>query len=169
MYYDINDIETEGQRVPTTFNVTVPHLGHIVGNTETIESGTVLELPLWLAGQLSTVQVDNDAETTFVSLEEPAVFSPDVINALKSAPVSLDLAEQSTVFTNLALHWLQMFDFPELANVLYDAVQQRSAEIYDYAVAQRGAQPQFDESERQLYRLVHGVMRNMRAWQAFEQ
>lgn len=165
MYYDIDAIETEGQRVPTKFNVSVPNLEYVSGSREIIEEGATLELPLWLAGQLAQVSVNPDVgDLSFAELEAPAAFSPDVINALKSAPLAIDLAEQSPVFTFLALRWIEHFDAPELAAVLYDAVQQRSAEIYDFAVAQRGVQPTLDESERQLYRLMHAVVRNMRTW-----
>lgn len=45
-YYDLNAILTDSQKIPCTFELTVPSLGYLGGNAgEDIKSGAKLELP----------------------------------------------------------------------------------------------------------------------------
>ena len=54
-FYDIDDILASESKVPCTFNVTAYRLGYLNANSkaEHIETGTQLELPLWLAKSLA--------------------------------------------------------------------------------------------------------------------
>lgn len=173
-YYSIDDIETEGQRVPATFEVDVPRLGWLRGDESvhriSRESGTItkdtrLDLPLWLAGPLASTRVSPGSDDAFVVLEEPQAFTADTLNALKSGPASADLREQSPVFTHLGLYWLDLFQSEELSRVLYETIQARAAEILDAAVAQRGMSPSLDEYERQLYKASSATVRDLKKWQ----
>lgn len=53
-YYDIDAILTDAQKVPCTFELTVPGLGFLEGNMSgDIKQGSKVELPLWLGEMLA--------------------------------------------------------------------------------------------------------------------
>lgn len=53
-YYDVDAILTDAQKVPCTFELTVPGLGYLEGNMSgDIKSGSKVELPLWLGEMLA--------------------------------------------------------------------------------------------------------------------
>lgn len=57
-YYDIDAILTDAQKVPCTFELTVPGLGYLEGNLAgPMKSGSKIELPLWLGEMLALRQV----------------------------------------------------------------------------------------------------------------
>ncbi len=48
-YYDVDAILTDAQKVPCTFELTVPGLGYLEGNMSgDMKQGSKVELPLWL-------------------------------------------------------------------------------------------------------------------------
>ena len=53
-YYDVDAILTDAQKVPCTFELTVPGLGYLEGNMSgDIKAGSKVELPLWLGEMLA--------------------------------------------------------------------------------------------------------------------
>lgn len=53
-YYDVDAILTDAQKVPCTFELTVPGLGFLEGNmTGDMKQGSKVELPLWLGEMLA--------------------------------------------------------------------------------------------------------------------
>lgn len=53
-YYDIDAILTDAQKVPCTFELTVPGLGFLEGNMSgDMKQGSKVELPLWLGEMLA--------------------------------------------------------------------------------------------------------------------
>jgi hypothetical protein len=53
-YYDIDAILTDAQKVPCTFELTVPGLGFLEGNMSgEMKQGSKVELPLWLGEMLA--------------------------------------------------------------------------------------------------------------------
>lgn len=89
-YYDIDAILTDAQKVPCTFEITVPGLGYIDGNAgQDMKEGTKVELPLWLAEMLAVSQ--NQTGTPILTLDMPTALSPRVLNALKADPKTVDL------------------------------------------------------------------------------
>jgi GINS complex subunit 3 len=53
-YYDIDAILTDAQKVPCTFELTVPGLGYVEGNMSgDMKQGSKVELPLWLGEMLA--------------------------------------------------------------------------------------------------------------------
>ena len=53
-YYDVDAILTDAQKVPCTFELTVPGLGYLEGNmTGDMKQGSKTELPLWLGEMLA--------------------------------------------------------------------------------------------------------------------
>ena len=57
-YYDLDAILTDSQKIPCTFELTVPSLGYLSGNVgEDVKSGAKLELPLWLGEMLAVNRI----------------------------------------------------------------------------------------------------------------
>jgi GINS complex subunit 3 len=53
-YYDVDAILTDAQKVPCTFELTVPGLGYLEGNMSgDMKQGSKVELPLWLGEMLA--------------------------------------------------------------------------------------------------------------------
>lgn len=53
-YYDVDAILTDAQKMPCTFELTVPGLGYLEGNMGAdISQGSKVELPLWLGEMLA--------------------------------------------------------------------------------------------------------------------
>jgi hypothetical protein len=53
-YYDVDAILTDAQKVPCTFELTVPGLGFLEGNMSgDMKQGSKVELPLWLGEMLA--------------------------------------------------------------------------------------------------------------------
>lgn len=61
-YYDIDAILTDAQKVPCTFELTVPGLGFLEGNMGgDMKQGSKVELPLWLGEMLALRSVESTA------------------------------------------------------------------------------------------------------------
>jgi GINS complex subunit 3 len=53
-YYSVDAILTDAQKVPCTFELTVPGLGFLEGNMGgDMKAGSKVELPLWLGEMLA--------------------------------------------------------------------------------------------------------------------
>lgn len=154
----MDSIQTEGERVPATFNVDVPGLGVLIGEDGTdIKAGTEMELPLWLAVPLASSRISPDSDIAFIDIGEPSSFEIDVLNSLKSDPTAVDLRALSPHFTHLALYWLQLFGSEELASTLYKSIQTRTSDIFSAAAAKRQSVESLgtlDNFERSLYKIA---------------
>lgn len=134
MYYSIDDIITDSQKVPCNFEITVPGLGYLHGAVgEDLKEQTKLELPLWISELLATSLISEDSDKAFVTLLQPKMFSPRVTNALKANAQSVDLRMQSDVFYYFAERWLALFSDTRLGETIIDALVKRAALISDYA------------------------------------
>ncbi|KAK9470822.1 DNA replication complex GINS protein-like protein psf3 [Dipodascopsis tothii] len=174
-YYSLDDILTDGQKVPVTFNLTVPGMGYLDDNSTAnapIKEGTRLELPLWMAEILAISGVSEDTEDGFVTLGNPPQFANKVLNALKSDATSVDLRSQSAMFYRLAERWLSMVQDDDLATVLLETLKKRAAELRDHAHNPRSAligdQQDFlgklDETEVLLFRTAHDSSKEFKSW-----
>ncbi|KZF25474.1 DNA replication complex GINS protein PSF3 [Xylona heveae TC161] len=167
-YYDIDSILTDSQKVPCTFELSVPGLGYLSGNAGgDMKQGTRCELPLWLAEMLA-VSLGNSAPIT---LDIPDALSQRVLNALKASPRSVDLRGQAPHFYRLGTRILDLFEDEEIVDVLTESFKKRAAEIADHAYNPRGALGEgadflqgIDESERELFRAAHSSAKAMREW-----
>ncbi|KAF2400916.1 DNA replication complex GINS protein PSF3 [Trichodelitschia bisporula] len=169
-YYDIDAILTDSQKVPCTFEITVPGLGYLDGNPgEPIKEGTKVELPLWLGEMLAVTQ--NNTNTPTLSLDLPQCLSARVVNALKADPRVVDIRALAPHFYALGSRMLELFDEEELLDVLTDTFKRRAKEIADQAHHPRGVLGEgaeflrgLDESERQLFRSAHESSKAVRNW-----
>ncbi|KAF2841784.1 GINS complex, Psf3 component [Patellaria atrata CBS 101060] len=167
-YYDIDSILTDAQKVPCTFELTVPGLGYIDGNLgQDMKQGTKVELPLWLGEMLA---VSNN-----ITLDNPSCLSPRVLNALKADPKTVDLRALAPHFYGLGARMLELYPYPDLIDTLSDTLKTRAAVIADQAHNPRGAIGEgadflrgLDETERQLFRAAHDSAKGVRMWIAVQ-
>ncbi|KAI9765575.1 MAG: DNA replication protein [Geoglossum simile] len=154
-YYDIDAILTDAQKVPCTFELRVPGLGYLDGNSGgDMKEGTKVELPLWLGEMLA---VSRQLGTSpLVTLDLPSALSLRVINALKADPRTVDLRSLAPHFYGLGARILELFEEEEMVEVLSETFKKRAAEIADHAHNPRGALGEsaeflrgLDETERQ--------------------
>ncbi|KAJ4359088.1 DNA replication protein [Ascochyta clinopodiicola] len=171
-YYNIDSILTDAQKVPCTFELTVPGLGYLESPlSSTITQGTKLSLPLWLGEMLALSQSLNTQ--SLVTLDTPTALSPRVLNALKADPKTVDLRALAPHFYNLGARILELFDEEDMVDVLSDTFKARAAVIADQAHNPRGALGEgadfmrgLDENERQLFRAAHDSAKGVRTWMA---
>ncbi|KAJ4404758.1 DNA replication protein [Didymella pomorum] len=150
-YYDVDSILTDAQKVPCTFELTVPGLGYLEGNMSgDMKSGSKIELPLWLGEMLALSQSLNTQ--SLVTLDPPAALSQRVLNALKADPRTVDLRALAPHFYNLGARILELFDEEEMI----ETYKSRASVIADQAHNPRGALGEgadfmrgLDENERQ--------------------
>lgn len=176
-YYSLEDVETDGLRVPVKFQVSTPGLGFLLeesGNSiskepkpikseAVIPAGAETIIPLWLAVPLASASVDETSDDPFLNVGEPPSLNNDVINILRSDPASIDLRQQNRLFTNLTLYWCELFGSADLQNTLYDTVRLRASHILDAALAQNGVggvDKGLDDYERRLYQESVRVIRD---------
>jgi GINS complex subunit 3 len=192
-YYDIDAILTDNQvppllpsssnsnkkqKVPCTFNLTLPHLGYLDSAPgRPLPSGTKVDLPLWLAERLAVSQLT--PQTSLITLDLPPSLSPRVMNALKADPKSVDLRSLAANFYGLAERILELFEEEEVCDVLLESWRVRASEVGDHAVstgsgskggggAGGGEGVEFlrglSEEERVLFRSAHDSSKAMRVW-----
>ncbi|KAE9365794.1 GINS complex, Psf3 component [Stipitochalara longipes BDJ] len=175
-YYDIDAILTDNQKVPCTFNLTLPQLGYLDSTPgRPLPSGTKVDLPLWLAERLAVSQLT--PQTSLITLDLPPSLSPRVMNALKADPKSVDLRSLAANFYGLAERILELFEEEEVCDVLLESWRVRAAEVGDHAVSSGkgkgggvggGEGVEFlrglDEKERELFRSAHDSSKAMRVW-----
>ncbi|KAF1977515.1 DNA replication complex GINS protein PSF3 [Bimuria novae-zelandiae CBS 107.79] len=170
-YYDVDAILTDAQKVPCTFELTVPGLGFLEGNMSgPMKSGSKVELPLWL-GEMLALSQNMGTNTSLVSLDHPTALSHRVLNALKADARTVDLRSLAPHFYNLGARILELFEEEEMIEILSDAFKSRAAVIADQAHNPRGALGEgadfmrgLDENERQLFRASHDSAKAVRTW-----
>ncbi|KAL5118513.1 DNA replication protein [Pleosporales sp. CAS-2024a] len=169
-YYSLDAILTDAQKVPCTFELTVPGLGFLQGNMSAdMKQGSKVELPLWLGEMLALSQSLNTS--SLVTLDPPSALSPRVMNALKADPRTVDLRALAPHFYDLGARILELFDEDDMIDVLSDTFKSRAAVIADQAHNPRGALGEgadfmrgLDENERQLFRAAHDSAKAVRTW-----
>lgn len=171
-YYDLNAILTDSQKIPCTFELTVPSLGYLSGNVgEDIKAGAKLELPLWLGEMLAVNRIAGD--TTFLTMDMPTALSKKVINALKADPRTVELKSQAPHFYALGARMLELFDEEELVEILTESFKKRAIDIADKASNSRNMANEgdewvkyLDEEEKGLFRATHEGGAAVRKWLA---
>ncbi|KAK8165221.1 DNA replication complex GINS protein psf3 [Phyllosticta citrichinensis] len=171
-YYDIDAILTDAQKVPCTFELTVPGLGYLDGNAgQDMKQGTKVELPLWLGEMLAVSSPA--AGFSMATLDLPAALSARVVNALKADSRTVDLRALAPHFFTLGARMLELFEEEEMGEILSESFKARAKVIADQAHNPRGALGEgadflrgLDESERQLFRAAHDSAKAVRLWMA---
>ncbi|OIW25620.1 GINS complex, Psf3 component [Coniochaeta ligniaria NRRL 30616] len=186
-YYDIDEILTEAEKIPCTFQLDVPDLGYLDNNPSApLKAGTDVSLPLWLAELLALPAQGTDDGRAFATIELPSPLSQEVFQALKADPRAVPLRDQSAHFYSLATRMLDLFDEKELTAVLRKTFAVRAGEIALHArkgvtgagggtaedkasnLGVGGAGEEFlrglDEWERRLFRKAHDGCKAGKEW-----
>ncbi|PWN53589.1 GINS complex, Psf3 component [Violaceomyces palustris] len=123
-YWDIDSILSDNQKLPCTFNLTVPNLGHLESNDERdVKQHARLELPFWLAELLAL----NDV----VSISMPKAFGPRVRGALDANAQSVQLRNLNIWWYALGLRLGNLIDSTDLLDVLSKTYTSRLPQIYE--------------------------------------
>lgn len=107
-YFDIDDIIASDLRIPCKFNVPVHWLGFInkTDDSEHIEVGAIMELPLWLAVTL------NGRRRHIVSVELPKSYRENYREIVKADANVVDLHKLGPYYYTSGIKLLQL-DHPE--------------------------------------------------------
>ncbi|KAI9838272.1 MAG: hypothetical protein M1819_005540 [Sarea resinae] len=188
-YYDIDAILTDAEKVPCTFEISVPGLGYLDNNSSAdIKQNTPLPLPLHLALllALSPSFLPNSHNTSqptpLLTLSLPSPLSSRVLNALAASPIAINLRALTPNFYALATRMLDLFDDEDDAMVttLTATFKARAQLIADHAYNPRrgggggvgggdeGAEflRGLSEEERGLFRAAFEGARGVREWLA---
>lgn len=169
-YYDINDVLSDGEKIPCKFNLSVPGLGYLEGNAgKHMEKDTKLDLPLWLAEVLAVCATLENTQDSFIELLEPEFVAPKVMNAIRAAPCSVDLHSICANYYRLCEKWAAMFNDKPLVDAVMAMFKERAMEIDNYASnATKHVSAPFllslDEFEKDLYRVTYESKKLMRQW-----
>ncbi|CAK9442134.1 uncharacterized protein LODBEIA_P58770 [Lodderomyces beijingensis] len=180
-YYDLDDILADSEKLPCSFNHTIPGLGYLEGNPgKSIKQGTKIELPIWLCGVLAVIDTHSSNDPTvssttrdearFVSLVDPEAINEKVQNAMKSDAKSLDLHKLSPQYYKLIERWCNLFYEPQLVELIMESLKKRSFEINNFAsnVYAKHFNNDFiytlDEFEKKLFKETSESNRLMRQW-----
>jgi hypothetical protein len=135
---------TYQQKVPCTFELSVPNMGYLQSNpgedvslslsshpsihpstnstslplSLQINKGSKLELPLWLAEMLAVSNPSGNS--SLATLDLPQALNNRVMNALKADPKTVDLRAQATHFYNIGARMLELFEEEEMVDILTD-------------------------------------------------
>ncbi|KAK9457124.1 DNA replication complex GINS protein-like protein psf3 [Dipodascopsis uninucleata] len=174
-YYSIDDILTDGHKIPTVFQIDVPGMGYLEHGRSTntdIEEGACIELPLWMSEVLAITGISDELPVGFITVSTPLQFNSKVVNAIKADAVTVDIKALCSQFFKLGERWLSMTGDESLLEVLMEAFKKRSALINDHAYNTRLAMiadstaflAKLDETELQLYRRAHDSSKDLRKW-----
>lgn len=118
-YYSTNHILTDAQKAPCTFELAVPLLAAL-NNGTSIEHGTKLDLPLWMAEMLAVSKPAGPNSNSLVTLDMPPALGQRVINALRADPRSVELRAQAQWFYGLGERMLELFEEEDMVDILSD-------------------------------------------------
>ncbi|KAF4121988.1 GINS complex subunit 3 [Geosmithia morbida] len=161
------------QKVPCTFELDVPYLGHLDNSSSGLKPGTDITLPLWLAEMLALASSGDDSKAP-LTLHMPSCLSESVMAALRADPRSVPLRDQSVHMYGVGVRMLDLFDEAELAAVLRRSFVVRAADVglharkADEGIGLGSQQEEFlrglDEWERGLFRRAHEGIKSAKGW-----
>lgn len=140
-------------------------------------------MPLWLAEMLALAnagpsQTTQSESSSFVSLALPKALSSAVQQALKADPRAVAIRDQSAHFYALGMRMLDLFEEPELGEILRKTFVVRAGDVIMHArkagsgmddglgVGIHGEEflRGLDEWERTLFRRAHDGAKERREW-----
>ncbi|KAI9595838.1 hypothetical protein BDF19DRAFT_440228 [Syncephalis fuscata] len=150
-YYDIDSILSEQQRIPCEMIIEGTQLGFLDNNPgEDIPKGSLVELPLWLAGILvMSEQVD---------INMPKAYGNSVRSSMKASTANIDLQRLGPYYYLFGGKLTNIIDDVDLQKLLANTFRERLGLIMDYAHGRMGAEQmamftRMDHTERDLYRI----------------
>ncbi|KAL6951061.1 hypothetical protein ACO0QE_000354 [Hanseniaspora vineae] len=152
-YYDLDDILADATKVPCKFNYTIPGLGYLESNPgKPLNKNSKLELPMWMARILATVEVGQDESgqdpdslfaeddrqndqqlNSFIDLLIPEMFQNKVFNAIKSGSISLDVHSICPYYYVMAQLWSYLYQSEKLSELTNNMLKERAIKISNFA------------------------------------
>lgn len=114
-YLDIDHILSEAERVPCKFLISVDELGHLdsANNEVDLQSGTKVELPLWLATYL--------AECKIVDVELPKHYGSKMRDAILAGAAPINLKDFSHYYFDVGLKLSKLLNDIDLQRTMRTA------------------------------------------------
>ena len=135
MYFDLDDILAESQKLTGNFQMEVDNLGFLMNNTNNakITPREKLELPFWLITALTFITIHEESKGTtrnIFSVERPEYLSKLASNFYKASPLNADLSVVSH-FYKIVQKWCDFIEQPELVDIVSDMLILRAGKIND--------------------------------------
>ncbi|KAH9814551.1 hypothetical protein DFH28DRAFT_1082760 [Melampsora americana] len=171
-YYSLDQLLAESQKIPCTFNVKIPNMGHLEGsNQRDILPHSLIELPFWLTSLLLVDDQD------YLSVQMPKAFDSRVRNALSASAKSVNLRNLAS---GTGGTWIEDSGLRE---ILYKTLKDRLEEIIDLAARPPAGQQDksnrtnlnaeldeflngLDECEKEILKVGQESTKKMRLWEA---
>ncbi|XP_059478375.1 DNA replication complex GINS protein PSF3 [Neocloeon triangulifer] len=132
-YFSLEDIVATNATVPCKVEIKIPGLGEMDrgSQSEHLEPGRRLELPIWMAFNLS--------KRHLVKPDFGKAYSQSAREILKAEPAVVDLLKQEAYFYETGIHVASLIEGEEAANlrkILQNTFQIRSKEIISLSQAE---------------------------------
>ncbi|RIB14642.1 hypothetical protein C2G38_2095311 [Gigaspora rosea] len=123
----IEEFLAKEPKVPVKFNHDVQGLGKYIGSTKSnnVATNQCVELPFYIAAVLF--------KRRLVTMDRPAFLENKVINALQVNPLNVNLRILCPQFYTFAIKYLELYEDPDLAEILIKSKKIRGLEIFDRA------------------------------------
>ncbi|GAA6036577.1 hypothetical protein JCM8097_001234 [Rhodosporidiobolus ruineniae] len=169
-YWSVTEFLADSQRLPCKPAFDIPNSGHLEGSAEKdLKAGSTLELPYWLAHQLS--------EKDMVDLTLPRAYNPMVRNALQASPEAVhlrNLGGGGGSFYAGGMRLLSLIEDAELQRILEASFKARIVQIMDqsqHSLADHGGEGAayefsqgLDAWEKELFHVGETSAKQMKAW-----
>ncbi|RZC35156.1 DNA replication complex GINS protein PSF3 [Asbolus verrucosus] len=162
-YYSIDDILATQERIPCKFLQDVPKLGKLNPATEEtdLKSGTNLELPIWLALDIST------SRQPIISPDLPKVYKEAYREILKADPCAVDLHKFGLHFYELGSYVKKFDPRGDVADILIHTFTLRFRQIMDLTdniISDPTVVQKLDMLERNIFKSAHDSKVKLISW-----
>ncbi|EFA07113.1 DNA replication complex GINS protein PSF3 [Tribolium castaneum] len=162
-YFSVDDILATQEKIPCKFIQNVPKLGKLNPATEDpdLQSGTVLEMPLWLVLEASLMR------QPIVTADLPKVYKDAYLEILKADPCAVDLHKFGVYFYELGSYMKQFGQNDDIAKTLLHTFTLRFRQIMDLSdnvISDPNVIQKLDALEKSLYESGHDAKMKLFSW-----
>ncbi|XP_076469881.1 DNA replication complex GINS protein PSF3-like [Babylonia areolata] len=167
-YFNLDDILATNERIPCRVEMPIHRLGYLDQTTDdsTLQPGTNLELPFWLARSLCS------RRRHIVSVEVPRPYRLSYREVFKADPNVVDLHKLGPYFYQFGSHLLsfQNPDAQEVANSLLKTFQGRFRRIMDSSQNALHQDTSYlteklDEGEKKIFKAGQQGLHDFELWE----
>jgi GINS complex subunit 3 len=162
-YYDLNDILVEDEVVSTVFHHKANGVGNLDPGSEddNVEKGAVVELPLWLAQDLSRRKI--------IQVNLPPCFGAKVRKEVQADPACVNLRSKCPYFYEMGCKLADITGDPSLGGFLLSTLRGRYRDILCKALTSTiTSTPKFmtllTQEETHLFEAGRDSMRTFQKW-----
>ncbi|CAH1365300.1 hypothetical protein MTP99_001580 [Tenebrio molitor] len=162
-YYSIDDILATQERIPCKFLQDVPKLGKLNPAVEEadLKSGTNLELPVWLALELTTTR------QPIIAPDLPKFYKEAYREILKADPCAVDLHKFGLYFYELGSYAKQFDPRGDVAEILLHTFTLRFRQIMDLVdnvLSDPTITQRLDALECSMFKTAHDAKLKLTSW-----